>query len=177
MRKSGCALRKKKMQKTVVSCLLIASMAILFDNSVLAQDLDKGRTEYLSKCATCHGADGKGTGPHGARLKTKPVDLTILAKRNKGVFSSRAVYEMIDGRKAVGSHRSIEMPIWGCRQAAPRVSKKSSLKHVGRNTRKRLSKHKPKRTESVLDLACDPEPVIRGRILAVVEYLKRIQEK
>ena len=166
------------MQKTVVSWLLIASMAILFDNSVLAQDLDKGRTEYLSKCATCHGADGKGAGPHGARLKTKPVDLTILAKRNKGVFSSRAVYEMIDGRKAVGSHRSIEMPIWGCRQAPPRVSKKKQpAKYVGRNAKKRLSKHKLKRTESVLDLACDPEPVIRSRIFAVVEYLKRIQEK
>ena len=33
------------------------------------------------------------------------------------------------------------------------------------------------RPAAILDLACDPEPVIRSRILAVVEYLRKIQEK
>jgi hypothetical protein len=33
------------------------------------------------------------------------------------------------------------------------------------------------RPAAILDLACDPEPVIRSRILSVVEHLRRIQEK
>jgi|SRR5689334_10377068 len=50
----------------------------------LAQDADKGRTEFMENCAGCHGADAKGAGTLGAKLKTKPTDLTLLAKRNHG---------------------------------------------------------------------------------------------
>ena len=46
------------------------------------------KTEFLSKCAACHGADGKGAGPLSATIKQKPADLTILAKRNNGVFAA-----------------------------------------------------------------------------------------
>ena len=35
----------------------------------------------------------------------------------------------------------------------------------------------PDRYESHLDLSCDPEDVIGNRILSVVGYLRRIQEK
>ena len=143
--------------------ILLASLIFAFTASVRAQDLDKGRAEYLSSCAACHGADGKGKGPMSSRLKAKPANLTILAKRNKGVFSPDAVYEMIDGRKTSRSHRSSEMPIWGCRQGPPP------------NSRRRA--YKPKPLESFLDLSCDPEPVIRDRILSVVEYLKHLQQK
>ena len=62
-----------------------------------SQDLDKGKTEFLSNCAVCHGVDGKGAGPSAAKLKSKPADLTKLAKANHGVFSPEAVYRMIDG--------------------------------------------------------------------------------
>lgn len=62
----------------------------------LAQDADKGRTEYMENCAGCHGADAKGAGPLSDKLKTKPTDLTLLAKRNHGSFDSTAVYQMID---------------------------------------------------------------------------------
>ena len=72
--------------------LLCAIIALAFSDSVWAQGLD-GRIEFLSKCATCHGADGKGDGPLSFKLKTKPPNLTILATRNKGVFSQRAVYD------------------------------------------------------------------------------------
>jgi cytochrome c len=166
---------------SVAGWLLLANAAIALTNSASAQDLDTGRNEFLSKCATCHGADGKGDGPLGSKLKIKPPNLTILAKRNKGVFSQRALYEKIDGRKAP-SHRGIEMPIWGCRHGAPPVPQKSSRRGAGQSAKKRLSQEQKQqkqqnRPAAILDLACDPEPVIRSRILAVVEYLRKIQEK
>jgi hypothetical protein len=166
----------------VARCLLCANIALAFSDSVRAQGLD-GRIEFLSKCATCHGADGKGDGPLSFKLKTKPPNLTILARRNKGVFSQRAVYDAVDGREATGSHRIAEMPIWGCRHAPPpRASQKSARKRSGRDATKRLSEQQKQqkqqnRPAAILDLACDPEPVIRSRILAVVEYLRQIQEK
>jgi hypothetical protein len=151
------------MQRAMSSCLLIANIVFASSACAWAQDLDTGRVEYLSKCAVCHGADGRGAGPMSIKLKPKPADLTVLAKRNSGVFPSNAVYEMIDGRKAIASHQRGEMPIWGCRHGPPPESRRKS--------------YKPKPYESLLDLSCDPEPVIRSRILAVVEYLNRIQER
>ena len=71
--------------------------------------------EYLSSCAACHGVDGNGKGPLSAELKSQPADLTILAKRNDGVFPVNAIYEVIDGRKSVKAHGTREMPIWGFR--------------------------------------------------------------
>jgi hypothetical protein len=164
-----------------VRCLLCAQFALGPGDSASAQDFDTGRFEFLSKCAACHGVDGKGDGPLGFKLKSKPPNLTALAKRNKGVFSQRAVYDAIDGRKATGSHRIAEMPIWGCRHAPPpRASQKST--RAGRDAKKRLTEEQKQRKQqnrpaAILDLACDPEPVIRSRILAVVEYLRQIQEK
>ena len=164
--------------------LLGATIALTLGDSVWAQDADTGRFEFMSKCATCHGADGKSDGPLSSKLTIKPPNLTILAKRNKGVFSQRAVYDAVDGRKATKSHRIAEMPIWGCRHASPpsRAAQKSARKGSGRSAKKRLSESQKQqrqknRPAAILDLACDPEPVIRSRILAVVEYLRQIQEK
>jgi mono/diheme cytochrome c family protein len=160
--------------------LLVANIALVPSASLLAQDIDRGRIEFLSKCATCHGPAGRGDGPHSVKLKAKPPNLTTLAKRNKGVFSQRAVYDAIDGRKATGSHRIADMPIWGCRHTLPtRRSRNPVRKLAGRDAKTRLSeqqKQKLNRPAAILDLACDPESVIRSRILAVVEYLRQIQE-
>jgi mono/diheme cytochrome c family protein len=125
-----------------------------------AQEVDKGRIEFLSKCAECHGTDGKGAGPMSSRLKNKPPDLTVVAKRNNGVFPADAVAKAVDGRGE--SHRGTEMPIWGCRQGPPPDRKRG---------------YEPKPIDSLLDIPCDAEQVIRSRILDVVEYLGRIQEK
>ena len=35
----------------------------------------------------------------------------------------------------------------------------------------------PNRLNSLLDMPCDPEEVTKKRILEIVEYLRRIQEK
>ena len=131
----------------------------------------------MSNCATCHGADGKGNGPLGAKLRTKPADLTTLAKRNNGVFSSDALYKMIDGREATRTHGGVEMPIWGCRHSSQPVSLENvrKRKHANRPTSRRTAHTST--FKSFLDLPCDPEPVIKDRILSIVEYLSHIQER
>jgi mono/diheme cytochrome c family protein len=50
------------------------------------QDADRAQIEFLLNCAGCHGTDAKGSGPQSAKLHIKPVDLTLLAKRNHGRF-------------------------------------------------------------------------------------------
>jgi hypothetical protein len=73
--------------------------------------VERGKQEYESKCATCHGLSGKGNGPQST--VTKPADLTVLAKNNGGVFPTQRVYEIIDGRRDVEAHGPRAMPVWG----------------------------------------------------------------
>jgi len=119
----------------------------------VAQDADKGRTEYMENCAGCHGADAKGAGPLSAKLKTKPTDLTLLAKRNHGSFDSTAVYQMIDGRNARATHRKIPKRV---------VS---------------AMKRRESELDTLLDLPCGSEEAVRDRILSIVDYLGQLQTK
>ena len=66
-----------------------------------------------SSCAACHGLNGKGEGPVSAELKTKPSELTLIAKRNDGVFPADVLYRIIDGRRTFRAHGTYEMPVWG----------------------------------------------------------------
>ena len=68
---------------------------------------------FLRYCASCHGADAKGSGPVAASLRRPPSDLTTLAKRSGGRFDEAAVMAAIDGRRVVAEHGSREMPVWG----------------------------------------------------------------
>ncbi len=88
-----------------------------------------------------------------------------LAKRNKGVYSSSAVDQMIDGRDSTRSHRlsESETPVWGCRH--------------GSMPKKQPKARDPNAPESILDLSCPSEEVIRARIQAIVEYPGQIQVK
>lgn len=83
--------------------------------SVLAQEkgVDLGKREYDSNCASCHGITGKGDGPYRQYLTKTPADLTVLSKKNGGVFPLEKVESIIDGRQEVGAHGPREMPIWG----------------------------------------------------------------
>src|SRR5262245_13373263 len=122
--------------------LMIAAMMFGFSTHASAQRTDVGQTEYQSSCAACHGVNAKGDGPVSKELKTRPADLTVLAKNNNGVFPYETVYQMIDGRNTtVGSHGTREMPIWGYRFGPPQAFR------------------------------------FKNRVLAVIDYLKRIQEK
>lgn len=151
--------REGMMKKAAFKWAIIANAVIGFGACALAQDTDVGKIEYQSSCAACHGADGKGKGPLSVALKSSPTDLTVLAKNNNGVFPVNAVYEVIDGRTSISSHGTRDMPIWGYRYRPPQAFK---LKQADDYT------YSP---------PASSEGVVHGRILAVIDYLNRIQGK
>jgi mono/diheme cytochrome c family protein len=71
--------------------------------------------DYLFRtyCASCHGASARGDGPLADSMRTRPADLTEIAKRNKGVFPREQVFRIIDGRQPVKGHGGSDMPVWG----------------------------------------------------------------
>lgn len=72
---------------------------------------DLGTREFNSRCAVCHGLDGKGGGPYAEQLKRRLPDLTTLARRNGGAFPASTVYATIEG--AGKGHGTRAMPVWG----------------------------------------------------------------
>ena len=148
------------MAKMGMAAVAVAAMVIGSGAQTAAEELDPGKAEFLSSCAPCHGSDGRGTGPVSTELKMPPPDLTVLAKKKHGVFPFKSVYEIIDGRKTATAHGTRDMPIWGDRYA-PEPSKALI----------------PRPSENILDLFYNAQAVVRTRILAVIDYLNRIQEK
>jgi len=74
----------------------------------------RGPDLFHAHCAPCHGSEGKGNGPAAAALKTKPADLTVLARNNGGTFPTERVRKFISGDDpSLSSHGSREMPVWG----------------------------------------------------------------
>jgi mono/diheme cytochrome c family protein len=73
----------------------------------------KGPDLFRAHCAPCHGSGGKGNGLLSRSLKTKPANLTVLAKDNGGKFPAARVQKTITGEDVVASHGTREMPIWG----------------------------------------------------------------
>ena len=148
----------------ITSCqkwLMIAGLAAGFAGTAQAEDVDIGKSEFQSACASCHGSDGKGKGPVSTQLKVPPSDLTMLAKNNNGVFPTNVVYETIYGSKTIPAHGTREMPIWG-----ERFNPVVGLPHyVDPSYWKKAGPGK------------SPEVVVRTRILAVIDYLNRIQQK
>jgi mono/diheme cytochrome c family protein len=133
--------------------LTTLTVAAAFALPVCAADkLDIGKVEYDQSCATCHGLDGKGKGSFSQALELSVPDITTLAKRNGGVFPVTRVYDVIDGREAVKAHGTRDMPIWG--------------KHYSVSAAPRYD-----------DYAYNPEAAVRGRILALIDYLYRLQSK
>lgn len=113
---------------------------------------DLGKKEYDLQCGICHGADAKGNGFLGASLKVVPPDLTVLAKNNGGVFPADRISSVIDGRVQIASHGPRDMPIWGTRYAVNAA-------------------------EHFVDVPYDQEAYVRARVLLLVDYLNRIQQK
>lgn len=75
---------------------------------------ESAEQDFLSLCAPCHGADGRGGGPAAAALRTHPADLTRIAARY-GAFPSEKITQAVMGLDMPESHGSREMPIWGDR--------------------------------------------------------------
>jgi len=118
----------------------------------LADKVDLGKREYDANCAVCHGPKGKGDGPYAGMGEKRVSDLTVLAKNNGGVFPMARVYDVIDGEQEVKAHGPREMPIWGV-------------------------DYKIKAAEYYIDVPYDAESYVRARILALAEYLYRLQQK
>jgi mono/diheme cytochrome c family protein len=103
------------MKALLVVPLLAAVAATAIPTVANAADLTSmtGQQLFQRFCASCHGADGRGTGPAAAALRTPPPDLTQLAVRYGGSFPDDWIYRSIDGRVLVGAHGTREMPVWG----------------------------------------------------------------
>ena len=138
---------------TIGKLWLIAAIFLAGDAGAWAQGGDLGQSNFKMSCASCHGADGKGNGPVSGQLKVAPPDLTVLAKRNNGVFPVSRVYEIIDGRQPLLAHGTRDMPIWGFLYALEQPAHDYAARSL------------------------NPEAVIRLRILSIIDYLSRVQEK
>jgi len=133
--------------------LFVAIGALGFGHGACAQaDPERGQREFESSCAVCHGVEAKGDGPLRPFLIKPPPDLTTLARRRGGEFPTRDVMEIIDGRSSVriGSHGTREMPVWG------QVYLESAQDEAARTK-------------------LHPEWSVRARIMALVDYLARVQ--
>ncbi|BBL59848.1 c-type cytochrome [Methylomonas koyamae] len=123
-------------------------------NAAAAGNPDLGKIEYDSHCAACHGATAQGGAAAGKDASAQPVpDLTLLSRNHNGTFPFDTVYQIIDGRREIAAHGSREMPIWGA------AFKSATSAHFDG------------------DAAQSGEALVRSRILALVEYLSRLQQK
>jgi mono/diheme cytochrome c family protein len=91
----------------------LGTTGILSTTATADPAMDLAKKTYLRSCANCHGPKGRGDGPLAKLLTKGAPDLTQIAKRNKGVFPFLEVMTIIDGRKEIGAHGSLEMPTWG----------------------------------------------------------------
>ena len=107
--------------------------------------VEVGGQAFATHCASCHGADARGSGPVAAALNIPPADLTRIAARRSGDFPADDIAAWIDGRLALPAHGTREMPVWGYRFAEGLPPGELS------------------------------QELVRGRILTVVEYLRSIQ--
>jgi mono/diheme cytochrome c family protein len=76
--------------------------------------IESGRETYLFHCASCHGRDGGGNGPVAPALKTRPPDLTTVARRRGGKFPEMEMIALVTGKgRVTPAHGSSDMPVWG----------------------------------------------------------------
>ncbi len=134
---------------------LLATVAVgatcAMSTAALAQaKADIGKREYESKCATCHGLDGKGKGPYADQLKNPLPDLTTMARRNGGIFPVSRTYETIEG--AGKGHGTRDMPVWGLDYTV-------------------------QATEVLPDMPVNQAQFVRTRIMSLLEYLTKLQVK
>ncbi|MGE5154488.1 MAG: c-type cytochrome [Bdellovibrio bacteriovorus] len=143
--------RGDEMRRATTVVVLSGIAALLSAGAALAQPTtDLGKTEFYAKCAVCHGVSGKGEGSFGEVLKASMPDLTTIAKRNGGVFPVDRVTMTIDGRATPRAHGTSEMPIWGSRYSVEAAPQYDDFRH-------------------------NSEAFVQVRVLALVDYLNRLQ--
>jgi mono/diheme cytochrome c family protein len=141
------------MMKRATFGAFILTTALSLGTTAFAQKekVDVGKREFETHCAGCHGMDARGKGPNAAGLKVSPPDLTLIAEHNAGVFPAERIIGVIDGRAQIKSHGPRDMPVWGEQYASYA-------------------------TEHFAGSPYDQEAFIRGRVLILVDYLRRIQQ-
>jgi mono/diheme cytochrome c family protein len=98
----GTALRVSSLAVIVAAGLLLGTLA------ASPARADDAKAVYTAKCASCHGATGKGDGPAGKFLKPPPADFATVLK---GVADADIAKIIKEGGKAVG--KSATMPAFG----------------------------------------------------------------
>ena len=109
---------------SIVGRALLASALVMCASAAAAQSQGgrppslpeslTGRDSFQFYCATCHGVEGRGDGPLASELRSRPADLTALARRNLGQFPRDQVVSFVTGRgRTLAAHGPTEMPIWG----------------------------------------------------------------
>lgn len=147
-------MKNKHVGQMIIAALMLTIVGVASADGKKAK-FDLGKLEYLNSCALCHGANGKGQGWAVEFLKKTPTDLTTLSKKNNGVFPFDRVYATIDGREMVRAHGDRDMPAWG----------------------NKYSENTAKAAEYYVDVPYDMEMYARTRILALIDYLNRLQAK
>jgi len=86
-----------------------------------------GKLMFETYCASCHGANGGGSGPAAAAMKTTPTNLTTLARMNNGEYPTLHVMQTIRGDATYPAHGSKDMPVWGTAFRALQFDKDPSI--------------------------------------------------
>lgn len=132
--------------RNLFASLVLAGCLSIAGSATIAQSA--GELEYMHSCSACHGATGHGDGSLTDLLTVVVPDLTKLSANNDGEFPMLDIVQIIDGRAGVRGHGD-PMAVWGDRFNAQ------------------------------LDVPFEPrevELIVRGRILALAQYLESIQE-
>jgi len=140
------------MKHLTMSVLAAALVTVVGGVQAQSAKVDVGKIEYVGNCASCHGMSGKGDGPNAPYLNRKATDLTTLAKSNGGVLPISRLYESIDGEKLPAGHGARDMPTWGF-------------------------DYRVKAGEYYGEFPYDPALYSRAKILALIEYISRMQVK
>lgn len=144
------------MNKNRIAVAVVAATLVAFAGVASAQaKRDAGKREFESNCAVCHGKLGKGDGPYAGLVDNKGgADITMLSKKNGGVFPILRVTDTIDGRYEVKAHGPRDMPIWGTDYMLD-----------------------AKDIEATAEMPFDKEAYVKYRVYALAEYVYRLQVK
>lgn len=127
--------------------LLVLAFPLILALPAAPETDDPGKDLYVRYCGACHGPVGKGDGVAGTFMRPKPADLTQIAKKNDGVFPFEDTVRIIDGRTTVRAHGDPDMPVWG------EILRDDPAWGMSRRT------------------------AVRGTLVFITEYLRKIQEK
>ena len=139
-------LRSPKTRSTLLGTMSLVVGMALMPDMSNAQAL--GERVYIEECASCHGFAGNGDSVMNDYLISKAPPLNNLRAENDGRFPLDDIVKIIDGRRDVRAHGS-SMPIWGSVFTVPLEGEISS--------------------EAT-------QLVVKGRILALAEYLESVQK-